>query len=368
MATNQNLIHARTAKNDEFYTRYEDIEAEINAYFEYDKDVFRGKTVLCPCDDHEWSNFTKFFATNFERFGLKKLISTSYAKSAGNKQTTIAEFESPLYDRVKHDTHGKLFILTRDTDGSGVIDQNDVEFKGYLKGDGDFRSPEVCALRDEADVIVTNPPFSLFREFVKWIGDKRFIVMGNKNAITYKEMFPLLKDNQMWVGYTTINGGRWMILPKDAEFISENAKKTDEGYILNVPGVCWFSNIEHGKRHETLMLDTADNLIRYNLKLTKKFAEYGVDVWPRYTNYDAIEVPFVECIPSDYDGMMGVPITFMDKYNPSQFTIVGITRPWFEDKSIGIERHSSPVLADRSGNEKTLYPRLLIVKNKEREI
>lgn len=223
-------------------------------------------------------------------------------------------------------------------------------------------------MRDEADVIVTNPPFSLFREFVKWIGDKRFIVMGNNNAITYKEIFPLLKSNQMWVGYTTINGGRWMILPKDAEFISENAKKTDEGYILNVPGVCWFSNIEHGKRHETLMLDTAENLIRYNLKLTKKFAEYGVDVWPRYTNYDAIEVPFVECIPSDYDGLMGVPITFMDKYNPSQFTIVGITRPWFEDKSLGIERHSSPVLVDRSGNEKSLYARLLIVKNKEKGI
>lgn len=323
MAGNRNLIHARSVKKDEFYTRFEDIEAEINAYYEYDHDVFRGKTVLCPCDDHEWSNFTKYFAVNFTRFGLKKLICTSYCKSAGSKQTSILEFDSPLYNKEKHETHGKLFTLTHDTDGSGVIDSEDVEFKGYLNGDGDFRSPEVCALRDEADVIVTNPPFSLFREFVKWIGDKRFIIMGNNNAITYKEIFPFLKDNRMWVGYTTINGGRWMILPKDAEFISENAKKTEGGYILNVPGVCWFSNIEHGKRHERLMLDTMENLVRYNPKLKKKLSEYALSVWPKYDGQDILEVPYVECIPSDYDGIMGVPITFMDKYNPVQFEIIG---------------------------------------------
>ena len=149
MAGNRNILHAKEVKNDEFYTRYEDIEAEINAYYEYDHDVFRGKTILCPCDDHEWSNFTKYFAVNFQRFGLKKLICTSYCKSAGNKQTTLLEFDSPLYDKEKHDTHGKLFILTHDTDGSGVIDPNDVEFKGYLNGDGDFKSEEVCKLRDE---------------------------------------------------------------------------------------------------------------------------------------------------------------------------------------------------------------------------
>lgn len=354
MAGNYNLIHARVEKKDEFYTRYEDIEAEINAYFEYDKDVFRGKTVLCPCDDHEWSNFTKYFAVNFTRFGLKKLICTSYCRSAGNKQTTILEFESPLYDREKHDTHGKLFILTHDTDGSGVIDPNDVEFKGYLQGDGDFRSEEVCRLRDEADIIVTNPPFSLFREFVAWIreSDKRFIIMGNKNAITCKDIFPLMMNNMVWVGYTSINGGRWMILPKDAEYISENAREDGKGnHILNVPGVCWFSNIDHGRRRERLVLDTAENNARYNQKLKKRYEEYGMPIWTKYDGQDIIEVPYVECIPSDYDGVMGVPLTFMDKYNPEQFEIVGEAR------------HGSDGPFDLfvpKINGKELYPRVLI--------
>ncbi len=329
MAGNSNLGAAKDAKNDEFYTQYSDIEAEMNAYVEYNPDVFRDKTVLLPCDDPEWSNFTKYFAANFERFGLRKLISTSYAKSAGSRQLTLFEQESPLFDADKHDTHGKLFTLTRDKDGSGRVDGDDIEFSGYLEGDGDFRSIEVRALRDEADIIITNPPFSLFREFLEWIleADKKFVILGNMNAITYKEVFPYLKDNEMWVGYTSLNGGRWMILPKGIEIQSSKAREDGNGnMILNVAGVCWFANIDHGKRHEPLLLDTMEHNLKFNKKLRKKFeSDYGIVKYPRYDNYDAVEVPFVEAIPSDYDGVMGVPITFLDKYNPDQFEIIGIT-------------------------------------------
>ena len=304
MADNASLGAAKSAKNDEFYTQYSDIEAEMNAYVEYDPDVFRSKTILLPCDDPEWSNFTKYFAANFERFGLKKLISTSYAKSAGSQQLTLFEEESPLYDAEKHETHGKLFTLTHDTDGSGRIDTDDLEFSGYLNGDGDFRSAEVCALRDEADIIITNPPFSMFREWLAWIVEagKQFIIMGNKNAITYKEVFPLLMKNKMWVGYTSLNGGRWMIMPKNIAIKSSNAKDDGNGnMILNVAGVCWFANIDHGKRHEELMLDTMEHNLKYNKKLREKFeSELGIAEYPHYDNYDAIEVPFTECIPSDY--------------------------------------------------------------------
>lgn len=207
MEDNSSLGSARKTKNDEFYTRYSDIEAEMNAYVEYDPDVFRDKTVFLPCDDPEWSNFTKYFAANFTRFGLKKLISTSYAKGAANKQMTLFELESPLFDADKHDTHGKLFTLTSDIDGSGQVDTDDIEFSGYLEGDGDFRSAEVRALRDEADIIITNPPLSLFREFLAWILDagKQFVILGNMNAITYKEVFPHLKDNEIWLGYKSLN-------------------------------------------------------------------------------------------------------------------------------------------------------------------
>ena len=326
MPDNASLGAAKTAKNDEFYTQYSDIEAEMNAYVEFNPDVFRGKTILLPCDDPEWSNFTKYFAANFERFGLKKLISTSYAKGAGNHQITMFEMLSPLYDETKHQAHGKLFTLTRDKDGSGNIDTDDIEFSGYLEGDGDFRSEEVTRLRDEADVIITNPPFSLFREFLAWImeGKKQFIIMGNKNAISYKEVFPLLQQNLMWVGYTSLNGGRWMILPKDIEIKSTKAKEDGHGnMILNVAGVCWFANIDHGKRHESLLLDTAEHNYKFNKKLKEKLKEYGVSEYPRYDNYEGIEIPFVECIPSDYDGIMGVPVTFMDRYNPDQFEIIG---------------------------------------------
>ena len=327
MAENAALHGAKLAKNDEFYTQYSDIEAEMNAYVEYNPDVFRGKTILCPCDDPEWSNFTRYFATNFTRFGLKKLISTSYLKSAGSRQLSLFEENSPVFDEEKHEKRGKLYILEREADGVVRVDVDDIKLDRYLDEDGDFRSDEVKAFREEADMIITNPPFSLFREFLKWIieADKEFIIMGNKNAITYKEVFPLLKSNQMWVGYTSLNGGRWMILPKGIEIQSNKAREDGRGnMILNVPGVCWFTNLDHGKRHEPLLLDTMAHNLKFNRRLREKFLkEYGKAEYPHYDNYDAIEVPFVECIPSDYDGVMGVPITFLDKYNPDQFEILG---------------------------------------------
>lgn len=334
MADNSSLSAAKAAKNDEFYTQYSDIEAEMNAYVEYNSDVFRNKTILLPCDDPEWSNFTKYFAANFERFGLKKLISTSYAKGASNHQVTLFEMMSPLYDEQKHEEHGKLFTLTRDTDGSGNIDMDDVEFSGYLEGDGDFRSAEVTALRDEADIIITNPPFSLFRDFLSWIvnGKKEFIILGNMNAITYKEVFPLLKDNTIWLGYKSLNSDMYFNVTDDyKKWLLENkregsAYKTINGVVMGrLASACWFTNVDHGKRHDTLQLDTMAHNLKFNKKLGKKLkAEYGCLEYPYYDNYNALEIPFTECIPSDYDGVMGVPITFMDKYNPDQFEILGM--------------------------------------------
>ena len=329
MAGNTNLSAAKDAKNDEFYTQYRDIEAEMNAYVEFNPDVFRGKTILLPCDDPEWSNFTKYFAANFERFGLKKLISTSYAKSAGNKQLTLFEQESPLYDAGKHDTHGKLFTLTHDKDGSGRVDGDDIEFSGYLEGDGDFRSEEVKRLRDEADVIITNPPFSLFREFLAWIleADKKFVIIGNVNAITYKEVFPLLKDNRMWLGYNEGGSrkGNSMFFVVPDEYNNQYVSADEHGKRLMQTSAKWFTNLDHGKRHRPLLLDTMEHNLKFNKKLRRKLEKsYGVIEYLHYDNYDAIEIPFTECIPSDYDGVMGVPITFMDKYDPDQFEIVGM--------------------------------------------
>ena len=328
MADNTSLGAAKTAKNDEFYTQYSDIEAEMNAYVEYNPDVFRNKTILLPCDDPEWSNFTKYFASNFERFGLKKLISTSYAKGAGNQQLTMFESSSPLFDEIKHETHGKLFTLSRDTDGSGRIDTGDIEFSGYLEGDGVFRSREVCRLRDEADIIITNPPFSQFTSkkgkigFLSWImeANKQFIIMGNKNAVTHKEVFPLIQENKIWIGYRNMNQDFWLHVPEGYEY----EKLDEDGKPVKHIMACWYTNIDHGRRHEPLLLDTMAHNLKYNKQLVKRLEQdYGVSVYPRYDNYNAIEVPIVECIPCDYEGVMGVPRTFLGAYNPEQFEIYG---------------------------------------------
>ena len=323
---NQNLSNAKTAKNDEFYTQYHDIEVEVNAYLEYDKDVFRGKTVLLPCDDPEWSNFTKFFAQKFQTLGLKKLISTSYApeskKYKYGYQPSLFETEDPKFDAAKTQTHGKIFVLERDKTGDGRIDYQDIEWT-YLEGDGDFRSREVCKLRDEADIIVTNPPFSLFREFLAWIveADKKFLIIGNLNAISYKEVFPLIKNNMIWLGVTSFNTGMYFRVPDTFEYASTyKFDKVQNGVKVNrVPGVCWFTNIDHGRRHQPLPLMTKTE----NLKFSKHKELKGKADYIHYENYDAIEVPFADAIPSDYEGVMGVPLTFLDKYCPEQFEIIG---------------------------------------------
>ena len=382
MAGNKQLGNAKAAKNDEFYTQLADIQAEVNAYLDYDPDVFRGKTVLLPCDDPEWSNFTRFFAQNFERFGLKKLISTSYAAAskkipnaeARNRplrgfatlgeantpsearaesrgvrrggrgvsptrpqwyQPTLFEQESPQYDEKKTAVKGKIFVLDHDTNANGKIDFEDLEWE-YLEGDGDFRSEEVCKLRDEADMIVTNPPFSLFREFLAWIvgeglaaknakGAKKFLIIGNMNAITYKEVFPLIMANKMWLGESIHSGDREFGVPKEYPLEAAGWRVDGKGnHFIRVKGVRWFTNLDHGRRHQPLRLMT----MAENIKFSKHKEVRGIG-YKNYDNYDAIEVPFTDAIPGDYDGVMGVPISFLDKYCPEQFEILGITKTWF---------------------------------------
>ena len=325
---NENLGAAKKAKNDEFYTQYADIQKEINAYLDYDPDVFRDKTILLPCDDPEWSNFTKYFAQNFETFGLKKLISTSYAPNSKPKeipyQPSLFEMEDERFDGEKTQANGKIFTLTRDISGDKRIDVEDLEWS-YLEGDGDFRSDEVTRLRDEADIIITNPPFSLFREFLAWIvaGGKRLSMIGNSNAITYKEVFPLIKENMLWLGSTANNSDLVFEVPEGYEIKQAYREKAARmGYVGNftrLGNACWFTNIEHGKRHQPLPLMTMEDNIKFSKHKELRGSEYQ-----KYDNYDAIEVPFTDAIPSDYKGIMGVPISFLDKYSPEQFEIVGM--------------------------------------------
>lgn len=326
---NSNLTNAKNAKNDEFYTQYHDIEKEINAYLEYDPNVFKDKTILMPCDDPEWSNFTKFFAQNFERFKLKKLISTSYAPESKTfkegYQPSLFEVNDVKYDEIKTKKNGKIFTLTGDKSGDGVINVNDLEWH-YLEGDGDFKSDEIKKLRDEADIIITNPPFSLFRDFLAWITEakKEFVIIGNMNAITYKEVFPLIKENKIWLGATG-NGSDMVFAVPSGSLVAEKDKIKAEklGYVgdyTRLGNSCWFTNIDHGRRHQPLPLMTMSD----NLKYSKHKEIKGKESYEQYDNYDAIEVPFTDAIPSDYEGVMGVPISFLYKYSPEQFEIVGM--------------------------------------------
>jgi hypothetical protein len=355
---NENLGAAKKAKNDEFYTQYADIEKEMNAYLEYNPDVFRDKTILLPCDDPEWSNFTKYFAQNFETFGLKKLISTSYAPNSKPRdipyQPALFELEDERFDEVKTQANGKIFSLTLDTSGDNRIDVDDLEWS-YLDGDGDFRSDEVTQLRDEADIIITNPPFSLFREFLSWIvaGNKLFSIIGNMNAITYKEAFPLIKNNGMWLGATNFNVGMYFEVPDSWNYSDSykfererNGKK-----VSRVPGVCWYANIEHGKRHLPLPLMAMADNIRFSKHSEVKGSEYQT-----YENFDAIEVPFTDAIPSDYEGVMGVPISFLDKYNPDQFEILGNGQSMADE--LGIRPVGEKFVADyyAQGNKGQIGP------------
>ena len=295
---NENLHNAKTAKNDEFYTQYPDIQKEINAYLEYDKNVFKDKTILLPCDDPEWSNFTKFFAQNFVNFGLKKLISTSYAAESKrikwDWQPTLFETENPLFDVDKTKVKGKIFTLTADENRDGKIDINDLQWQ-YMEGDGDFRSKEVKKLRDKADIIITNPPFSLFREFLAWIveADKKFLIIANMNAITYKEVFPLIKDNKLWLGNGFNKGNAYFKVMGEIQKEYVSGVYDEQTGLVKFRNVCWFTNLDHGRRHQPLQLMTMADNIKFNKKLKGK-------PYQKYDNYDAIEVPFTDAIPSDY--------------------------------------------------------------------
>jgi len=325
---NTDLTAAMRARNDEFFTQYYDIEKEINAYLEQNADVFRNKTILLPCDDPEWSNFTKFFAQNFEAFGLKKLISTSYADASKNYQSnyqpTLFETRDPQYDKKKTKVRGKIFTLDQDKNRDGKIDVDDLDWD-YLSGDGDFRSDEVKRLRDSADIIITNPPFSLFREFLAWIveADKEFLIIGNMNAITYKEVFPLIMGNRMWPGPTITSGDREFQVPDTFPINAVGWRVDDAGRrFLRIKGVRWFTNLDHGRRHQPLELMTIADNKKFNKKLNGTFA------YQPYDNYDAIEIPFAGAIPLNYAGVMGVPITFLDKYSPDQFEILGYEKSY----------------------------------------
>jgi hypothetical protein len=325
---NSNLTNAKRMKNDEFYTQYNDIEKEINAYLECDPGAFRGKTILLPCDDPEWSNFTRYFAQNFERLGLKKLISTSYATKSKQYsigyQPTLFEKNAPQYIENKTYTNGKIFTLTADKTSDGKIDIKDLEWH-YLDGDGDFRSDEIKKLRDMSDFIITNPPFSLFRDFLTWIveAEKQFVIIGNMNAITYKEVFPLIKNNKLWLGATGNGSDMVFAVPKGAEIAEKDRLKAArlgyEGDYTRLGNSCWFTCIDHGRRHQPLPLMTMGDNKKFNKKVQGSENSYQT-----YDNYNAIEVSFTNSIPSDYEGIMGVPISFLDKYSPEQFEIVGM--------------------------------------------
>lgn len=292
---NENLSRAKEAKKDEFYTQYRDIELEIGGYMDKDPDVFKGKIVLLPCDDPEWSQFTEYFLVNFETFGLKKLISTCYNENGKGRVFIHEGLPVPLFGE---------------------------HHWSELEGNGDFASEEVTKYREEADIIVTNPPFSLFRSFLNWIieGNKLFCIIGNMNAISYKDVFPLMMDNQMWLGYSIHSGDREFQVPDDYPLeaagwrVDENGKK-----FIRVKGVRWFTNIDHGRRHEKIPLMTMARNLKYTTH--KDVREQGQ--YFHYDNFDGIDVPYSDIIPSDYDGVMGVPISFMDKYCPEQFKIVG---------------------------------------------
>lgn len=328
---NEKLSQAKKAKNDEFYTQWADIEREVLAYLDFDPDVFKGKTILCPCDDPYESNFFKYFAIKFNEFKIKKLIATCYAGSPiANVQLSLFPEENEE-NKTTRQPHKIVITKVPDINKDGSVDLEDVELLlasdrnhlTRLKGDGDFRSEEITKLRDEADIIITNPPFSLFREFLAWIveADKKFLIIGNMNAITYKEVFPLIKENKIWLGESIHSGDREFAVPDTYPLYAAGYRIDEQGKkYIRVKGVRWFTNLDHGRRHQPLPLMT----MAKNIKFSRHKEIKGKKVYDRYDNYDAIEVPFTDAIPSDYDGVMGVPISFMDKYCPEQFEILGI--------------------------------------------
>jgi len=287
---NTNLTQAKANKKDEFYTQLTDIERELNHY----KKHFKGKVVYCNCDDPRVSNFFHYFSYNFEKLGLKKLITTCYRNENLNVYSQNASNHS-----IKLEYEG-------DKNGNNVPDIEEIGVK-HLDGDGDFRSDESIELLKQADIVVTNPPFSLFREYVPQLieHDKKFIIVGHQNAISYREIFKLIKENKMWLGYGFKGGASHFINTHYEDYATASDKKDG---MIRVSGVVWFTNLDISKRHEDLIL----------------YKNYTQDEYPVYENYDAINVDKTKDIPVDYGGAMGVPITFLNKHNPEQFEILGL--------------------------------------------
>lgn len=370
-ATNKLLHKAKRSKSDEFYTQYSDIQKEIEAYLEYNLNVFRKRVVYCNCDDPFESNFFRYFVLNFKRIGLKQLITTSY------KPSPIANTQLKLFgdDKTLTKTKGRpkvtanKFIINEvgDIDGDGEFSLKDVAFQlkknkhnewTPLDGDGDFRNNESISLLKQSDIVITNPPFSLFREYIKQLVDydKKFLIIANINAITYKEVFPLIKKNKIWLG---TGMGRWIsgfIVPESYKLYGTEARIDEEGNRIVATNNClWFTNIDHGKRHQPLPLMTMSDNIKFSSHKEIKGKGYK-----KYDNYDAIEVPYTDAIPSDYDGVIGVPITFLDKYNPDQFEIIGASDNGVIDEKYKIphfKKHNEPYI----DNQK-IYKRIFIKK------
>ncbi|MEI6304507.1 MAG: adenine-specific methyltransferase EcoRI family protein [Candidatus Taylorbacteria bacterium] len=332
---NKNLTKARNAKNDEFYTQFSDIQKEVESYLEYNPNTFKGKVVYSNCDDPFESNFFRYFVLNFNRLGLKRLISTSYKPSpVANTQITLFGDDvtlKPVKGRPKIVANKLIINDVGDVDGDGSFTLEDIAKQlrsnknnewTPLEGDGDFRSDECVELLKQSDIVVTNPPFSLFREYVTQIFEnkKQFLIIGNLNAITYREVFSMIKKNKVWLGNNArVNGGAMFYeIPEAVANLDQVREiKTDEKgkkvYITRVQGVRWFTNLDHGRLHQPFPLMPESDVIKF---VTKK-------PFDKYDNYDAIEVSLVKNIPSDYKGLMGVPISFLDKYSPGQFEIIG---------------------------------------------
>lgn len=350
---NEPLHAAKTAKKDEFYTQYVDIQKEVEAYLEFDPDTFRGKVVYCNCDDPFESNFFKYFAANFNKLGLKKLICASYDGSpVAGQQVLFDEYDEGNGKRQKPKALAVEITEVKDVTGDGAAGIEDVRLfleqnphtRTPLAEGGDFRSAECLALLREADIVVTNPPFSLFREYVVQLVEhgKKFLIIGPKNAVTYKEIFPLIKDTLLWLGAGFANGNAYFTITADVgrEF-ADGVYDASTG-LVKFRNVGWFTNLDHGRRHQDLPLMTMAD----NLKFSKHKEIKGKAAYDQYDNYDAIEVPFTDAIPSDYDGVMGVPITFLDKYNPDQFEIVGTTESNDPDSAFRTRVYSSQECRD----------------------
>ena len=375
---NKNLTNAKKVKNDEFYTQYSDIQKEIEAYLEYNSSVFRGKVVYCNCDDPFESNFFRYFVLNFNKLGLKQLITTSYKPSpVANTQLQLFGDDKTLTKvkgRPKITANKFIINEVRDIDENGEFNLKDVakQLKANkhnewipLEGDGDFRSDESISLLKRSDIVVTNPPFSLFREFIKQLVDynKKFLIIGNLNAITYKEVFPLLKENKVWLGnnYKINAGAMFFEIPEKIANLEQirEVKVNESGkkvYITRVQGVRWFTNLDHGRRHQPLPLMTKAEVVKF---ATKKSFE-------KYDNYNAIEVSLVKNIPSDYDGVMGVPMSIFDKYSPEQFEILGSDYNVREGLLPKLVNPKWKGKLDRGYvNNKRLYTRILIKHKKK---